>query len=83
MSNRLLDIITEPDNTITNMKRFEQGDHVFHFSKKHGTASGKVVRMGASGHNVKVEFEPGIEGTVWVKAANCQLQSEWAKENEA
>lgn len=64
------------------MKRFEPGDYVFHFSKKYGTASGKVVRMGASGYSVKVEFEPGIEGTVWVKTANCQLQSEWAKEND-
>ena len=51
------------------MKHFENGDLVFHHSDKYGTAPGKVITVGASGHNVKVEFEPGPSGTVWVKAS--------------
>ena len=64
------------------MKHFENGDLVFHHSDKYGTARGKVVAVVVSGHNVKVEFEPGPSRTVWVKASKCQLQSEWAKEND-
>lgn len=64
------------------MKRFKNGDLIFHHSKNFGTAPGKVIRVGASGHNLKVEFGSGPEDTVWVKAEKCQLQSEWAKENE-
>ena len=114
---RLLDIITEPDNTITDMKTsiphstrmreravndcgmFElkngsrlcnrvfccgrsaaggigKGDHIFYFGDN-GTepAIAESVKKRKNGWYVRVNGR-------WVAMRNCQLQSEWAKENE-
>lgn len=111
---RLLDIITEPDNTIVNMSQAHQraaaanncgmftakfpeakplcnrihccglfiagalnvGDYIFYFGNN-GTEPGIVQdrKRRNNGWHVKINGR-------WVRMSNCQLQSEWAKENE-
>ena len=71
-----------PTYKMSTKHTLKTGDLIFHHSDKYGTASGKIVRVGVSGYSVKVEFDPTPQGTVWVRASKCQLQSDWAKENE-
>lgn len=81
---RLLDIITEPDNTIIDMKRFEPGDYIFYRTSDGGTHPAVVIACSMLGHKrgrcVKIEAPNGRN--VWVSVSNCQLQEEWRKENE-
>jgi hypothetical protein len=85
--NRLLDIITEPDNTITNMLQptVTPGDYIFYKTAEGATHPAVVMACSMLGRKrgrcVKIDGPNGR--TVWVSVSNCQLQSEWAKENEA
>lgn len=80
--NRLLDIITEPDNTITTMKpsRFSQGDHIFYRDEDGATNPHTVQRTNYRG--IVRGWWVLLDDGRWVKSANCQLQSDWAKEND-
>lgn len=57
------------------MHKFKVGDYVFHWNEEHGTLGCVVERIGR-GDRIKVSDRG------WVSARKCQLQSEWAKEND-
>lgn len=76
MSKRLLDIITEPDNTITDM--IKQGDHIFYKTKEGGMYPTIADRVGRK--RILCEVHDGRQA--WVSKSNCQLQEAWRKENE-
>ena len=58
----------------------KKGDFIFYFGQDGGTISGQVVRVGASGKYLAVHLDRS-KSTLLVKSDNCQLQTEWAKEN--
>ena len=51
------------------------GDYVFHRNDEHGSFPCVVERIGR-GDRIKVSH------LGWVSARKCQLQDEWAKEND-
>ena len=60
-------------------KKFSSGDYIFYRSSDAGLLPCKVVRVSAH----RVTISAGEGHLVRVRPENCQLQSEWAKENQA
>ena len=60
--------------------QFKVGDYVFHNSDERGALGCVVTRIGRGG---RIQLSAYEGHSMWVNASKCELQSEWAKQNEA